>query len=85
MRLSPSEKQTLVGPLVVGCLLGAFVAFAVFAFASEYELHGAAVPLWQTGVEATLGFLVAATSTVAILGVLPIAIHRLVSGRSGDA
>lgn len=77
MTLSPSEKQTLIGPLVVGSVLGAFVAYAVFAFASEYRLqNGESIEKWQTAAEAVLAFLVAVASTVGLLGVLPIAVHR---------
>jgi Sec-independent protein secretion pathway component TatC len=77
MTLSPSEKQTLIGPLVVGCLLGAFVAYAVFAFASEFELqNGESIDKWQTAAEAFFAFLVAAAATVGLLGVLPIVVQR---------
>jgi Mg/Co/Ni transporter MgtE len=77
MTLSPSEKQTLIGPLVVGCLLGAFCAYAVFAFASEYRLqNGDSIDTWQTAAEAVFAFFVAAVSTAGLLGVLPIAVHR---------
>jgi Mg/Co/Ni transporter MgtE len=77
MKLSPAEKQTLIGPLVVGCLLGAFCAYAVFAFASEYKLqNGDSIDTWQTAAEAVFAFFVAAVSTAGLLGVLPIAVHR---------
>lgn len=77
MTLSHSEKQTLIGPLVVGCLLGAFVAYAVFAFASELALQdGQSIDKWKTAAEAAFAFLVATASTVGLLGILPIAIHR---------
>jgi hypothetical protein len=85
MRLSPSEKQTLLGPLVVGCLLGAFVAYAVTAFASEYRLQGIDPSPWQVAAEAAVGFLVSVGGTVGVLGLLPIAIGRLRSKREGDA
>lgn len=77
MTLSPAEKQTLIGTLVVGCLLGAFCAYAVFAFASEYKLqNGDSIDEWQTAAEAVVAFLVAVVSTVGLLGVLPISVHR---------
>lgn len=77
MKLSPFEKQTLIGPLVVGGLLGTFVAYAVFAFASEYRLqNGDSLDTWQTVAEAGFAFLVAVFSTVGLLGVLPIAVQR---------
>ncbi len=77
MKLSPSEKQTLIGPLVVGGLLGTFVAYAVFAFASEYRLqNGDSIGTWETAAEAGLAFLVAVVLTVGLLGFLPIAVQR---------
>ncbi len=77
MKLSPAEKQTLIGPLVVGCLLGVFCAYAVFAFTSEYRLqNGDPIDKWQTAAEAVVAFLVAVVSTVGLLGVLPISVHR---------
>lgn len=77
MTLSPSEKHKLIGPLVVGCLLGAFVAYAVYAFASELALqNGQSIDKWKTGVEAVFAFLVAAASIVGLLGGLPIVVHR---------
>jgi hypothetical protein len=77
MTLSQSEQQTLIGPLVVGSLLGAFVAYAVFAFASEYRLQNVEpIYEWQTVAEAVFAFSVAVVSTVGLLGVLPITVHR---------
>ncbi|HEY9094308.1 MAG TPA: hypothetical protein VIN35_01090 [Hydrogenophaga sp.] len=77
MKLSPSEKQTLVVPLAIGSLLGAFVAYGVFAFNGEYRLqNGESVDKWQTAAEATFAFLVALSTTVSLLGVLPILVQR---------
>jgi hypothetical protein len=85
MHLSPSEKQALVGPAVVGSLLGVFVAYAVFAFASEYELQGIATSWAQTMLEAVLGFLLAALATIGVLGLLPVAVHRMLSNRNNKS
>lgn len=77
MTLSPLEKKTLVGPLVVGCLLGAFVAYAVFAFASELALQdGKIIDKWKTAAEAVFAFLVVTVSTVGLLGILPKVVRR---------
>ena len=77
MKLSTHEKQIIVGPLVAGMLLGAFGAYALFAFASELTLQRTEAPNpLRTAVEATVVFLAAVLGTVAILGVLPIAVLR---------
>ena len=85
MPVSTSERQTLLGPLVVGCLLGVFVASAVFAFASEYRLQGSGGNWWQIAAEAVFGFIASTLATVGLLGLLPIAIHRLPSKGNSDA
>jgi hypothetical protein len=78
MKLSTHEKQILAGPLAVGTLLGAFGAYAVFAFASELSLQGTeAVDRVQTAVEASVVFLTALVGTVTVLGALPIAVRRM--------
>jgi hypothetical protein len=78
MKLSTHEKQILAGPLVVGVFLGAFCAYAVFAFASELSLQGTVAPnRLETAIEASVVFLAAVLGTVAVLGVLPIAVRRI--------
>jgi hypothetical protein len=86
MKLSTHEKQILAGPLVVGMLLGVFGAYAVFAFASELSLQGTDAPdSLRTAVEASVVFLAAVLGTVAVLGVLPIAVRRLLAKKgAGD-
>lgn len=85
MRLSPEERQTFLGPLVVGVLVGAFVAYAAFALNSEYRLNGIPIGTVQLIAESTLGFLLAVVSTVSLLGVLPILIHRKRNRPNSDA
>ena len=86
LKLSASEKQTLIGPLVVGCLLGAFAAYAVFALASEYELQGGVDhAALQSAGEAAITFIACVAGTVGVLGIIPVAIHRQRSRPEGDA
>lgn len=37
MKLSHSERETLIGPAVVGIVVGIFVAVCTVAFNSEYK------------------------------------------------
>ena len=84
--LTVEEKQILVGPTVVGCLLGAFAAYAVFAFASEYQFQSTAPASdWATAGEAAVAFVVCVAGTVGVLGCVPIAIGRFRSHRNSDA
>ena len=85
MKLSSAEKQSLQGPLVVGCLVGAFVAYAAVAFNSEFQLQGIPVSILQFVCDALLGFLLSMFATVGLLGVLPIVIHRRRGNRNGTA
>lgn len=85
MTLSPSEKQTLISLLVVGCLLGAFVAYAVFAFAGELALQdGKSIDKWKTAAEAVFAFLVVIVSTLGLLGILPIVVRRRRANGGGN-
>lgn len=85
MRLSTSETQTLIGPLVVGGLLGAFCAYSVFAFASEAVPQGEDAPnWWPPAVAAVMAVLGAIGGAVGLLGVLPIVFQRLRSRGSSD-
>lgn len=85
MRLSPSERQVLVGPLVVGCIFGAFVAYASFAFASEYGSQGNVNIWWLTAGDAAFGFLGTVLSIVGVWGVLPILAGRFRSKQDNNA
>lgn len=85
MTLSHSEKQTLIGSLVVGCLIGAFLAYAVFAFSSELALQDEqSINKWKTVAEAVFVFLVTTASTVGLLGILPIVLKRRRAKDGGD-
>lgn len=73
LNLTASEPQALVGPLVIGCLLGAFVALASWGFDSEYG-H---IDRWRMTLNAVVAFVAAVAIAAVPLGVLPIAIRRL--------
>ena len=74
---STEERQNFVGPAVVGSILGAFAAYAVFALDSEYKLQtGGAPTTLQTATEAAVAFLVCVLGTVAVLGLVPVLIAR---------
>ena len=73
--MSSLSRSDLINPQVM--LLGAFGAYAVFAFASELSLQGTDAPnCLQTVLETFVVFLIAVLGTVAVLGVLPIAVRR---------
>ena len=86
LKLSVEERQSLLGPAVIGCLLGAFAAYAVFAFAAEFRLQsGSAQTFWATAGEACLAFVLCVAGTVGLLGLAPVAIGRLMARRGSDA
>lgn len=72
-KLTASEKQTLVGPLAVGFLLGAIVAIASWGFDSEYrQLESSRLAL------NALGAFTASLLLVTVpLGIVPIVVRRL--------
>lgn len=76
MKLSFSEKQSLLSSLVVGRLVGTFIAYAAVAFNSEFKLQGIAISDAQLVGGALLGFFLSAVSTIGLLGVLPIVFLR---------
>jgi len=69
LKLTASERQALVGPLVIGCLLGAFVALASWGFDGEYS-H---IDRWRMTLNAVVAFVAAVAIAAVPLGVLPIA------------
>jgi len=80
MKLTPTERQTLTGPLVVGCVLGAFVGLATWGFDSEYS-H---LDRWRMALDALVAFLASVSIATLPLAVLPIALQRL-RKRKGSA
>ena len=89
MQITTEEKQSLTGPLVVGCLFGLLAAVAVVAFASEYKAslyQHSFFPFWlQIAGEAAFAFLCVVAGCVLSLGVLPLVIHRSTSRARPDA
>ena len=87
--ITAEEKQSLIGPLVIGGLCGLLAVVAVVAFASEYRasLYGTSVlPLWlQVTGEAVVAFLCVVGGCVLSLGVLPVVGHRVASRAKPDA
>lgn len=73
MKLSDSDKQQLLGPAVMGVLLGAFVAFVVLGFESEYHPEASS---WEIGTQAVLGFLLSVAGVIAAFGVVPVILNR---------
>jgi len=82
--LSSSDRQNLLGPAVVGAVLGALAAFGVAAVHSEYGAHMAPLYPGITGLtaEALVTFALVAIATVIIWGCVPVLISRLASRRS---
>ncbi|MFG6458500.1 hypothetical protein [Roseateles sp. BYS96W] len=79
-KLTSSERETLAGPLVVGCVLGAFVGFASWGFDSEYEQLGHLRML----LNALTAFLVSLVIVNVPFGVLPIAALRRQRRKGSD-
>ena len=73
LKLNASERQTLMGPLVIGCVLGAFVALATWGFDSEYSHTDG----WRMALNATGVFAAALGIATVPMGILPIMVQRL--------
>jgi hypothetical protein len=73
LKLTSSERQSLVGPLVVGCVIGACVGLVSWGFDSE-DVH---IDHWRKALNVLIAFLESIAVAVVPLGVLPIAIQRL--------
>lgn len=81
MKVDPSKRDTLLGPAVVGVLVGAVFAFCVVAFDSDY---GGTLQLGQKILRATLGFFGGFLVAFGPFGLLPILVARLMRrNRSG--
>ena len=81
MKLTSSERRALIGPLLMGCVLGAFVGFASWGFDSEYR-H---LDHWRMGVNASLAFLASLGIVLVPLAVFPIVFQRLRQHRKSAA
>jgi hypothetical protein len=90
MRLSESEKETLVGPMVVGFPSGVLAALAVVGMDFDYGAHlYVTSPYSLTTIMVTHGiltFVAVAGGIVFLFGVLPIILPRILShfSRSKD-
>jgi hypothetical protein len=81
MKITPSERNTLLGPTIVGILVGAVSAFCVVAFDSEY---GGAIQLWQKVLRAMLGLFGGFLVAFGAFGLLPLLVARVIRrNRSG--
>lgn len=81
MKITPSERDTLLSPTVIGVLVGAFAAFCVVAFDSDY---GGTIQVWQRVVRAMLGFFGGFLLAFVPFGLLPVLVTRLMRrNRSG--
>ena len=80
IKITPSEQGTLLGPQVVGILVGAFSAFCVVAFDSDY---GGAIQLWLKLLPALLGFFGDFLVVFGPFGFLPILVARLIRRNRG--
>ena len=77
MKITPSERETLLGPAVVGMILGVSVAICTVAFDSEY---GEATLLWQRVLNAFLSLLGGFLLAFVPFGLAPMLIARLTQG-----
>jgi len=81
MKITPSERDTLLSPTVIGFLVGAFAAFCVVAFDSDY---GGPIQVWQRALRAMLGFFGGFLLAFVPFGLLPVLVTRLMRrNRSG--
>ena len=73
------EIQTLLGPAVVGAIIGVVFGFVSYGFNMEYgpSIHPDWQPLWLYSLgEAALTALGCIGGTVLLLGVVPMLLHR---------
>lgn len=84
MRFSPSEHETLIGPAVVGVIVGTVLAACSVAFDSEY---GGRTPHYLSPISsAMLAFFAGFFLAFVPFGVAPLLIGRLRSSSSnGDS
>lgn len=83
MKLSQSERETLIGPAVVGVVLGIFFAVCTVAFNSEYK--AAASSDWLTISDSMLSFLAGLLLAFFPFGLAPVLVGRLKSGAESES
>jgi hypothetical protein len=81
MKITPSERSTLLGPTVVGILVGAFAAFCVVGFDGDY---GGTMQVWQRILKAVLGFFGGFLVAFGPFGLLPVLDTRLMRRNQGN-
>jgi hypothetical protein len=81
MKISPSERSTLLGPTVVGILVGAFAAFCVVGFDVDY---GGTMQVCQRILNAVLGFFGGFLVAFAPFGLVPVLVTRLLQRNGGS-
>lgn len=85
MHLSRRDKQWVALTGVVACLLGAFVAYLALQPWLEAQFHGGVLAedrarvLRHNARVAAQAFAVAASAVFAVLGLLPVLVHRLLA------
>lgn len=79
MKITQSKWDTLLGPTVIGVAVGAFAAFCVVAFDSEY---GGTMQVWQRVFRALLGFSGGFLLAFVPFGLLPLLVTRLMRRNS---
>lgn len=81
MKITPSERGTLLGPTVIGIMVGAFAAFCVVAFDSDY---GGTIQVWQRVLRTVFGFLGGFLVAFGPFGLLPILVGHLIRRNRSD-
>jgi len=83
MIFTETEKENLLGPLVVGMVFGALTALALVAFDSEYGPHLYAESQYSlltiSIFHALVAFLSVTIGVVFLFGYLPIVLPRIIS------
>ena len=81
MKITPSERDTLLGPTVIGVIVGAFAAFCVVAFDIDY---GGTIPVLQRVFRAMMGFFLGFLLAFVPFGLLPVLVTRLMRRNRGS-
>ena len=77
MKLSQSERETLIGPAAVGIVLGVLCGVITVALNSEYRTVDSSA--WSTMSDAVLSFIAGLSVGFIPLGLLPVLIGRVAS------